>query len=316
LSSARVVFEEEPLKRQKRKEGNFLAISLGEASYGFGRELRQGIAFYDWSASRILPLEEIRGRPVAFIISVHDAAITSGRWRIIGTEPLEPELQKPVKYFREDPITGQLDLYSDGHFFAPSDEDLTKLERLRIWDGPSVEERLRNHFLGRPDPHTERSRLRRRSPGSEAPGQSTPVKAHDLVKETSNHLEVFTFDDVRDWLAELQESRGTRFLIRSLRAALVADHRYLDVMDATRAISAAEIVAALAKHPTENLPAVAADWVRETGEVENLPELLQLARLAVERIHTNSELDELMAENEELKQDWLRITSDLMQRLQ
>jgi hypothetical protein len=71
---------------------------------------------------------------------------------VIGHRALEPALEHPVKYFRQDIVTSAVDIYQDGEFYPWAGEDLTKLERLAAWEAAHVESRLRNHFAGKPDP--------------------------------------------------------------------------------------------------------------------------------------------------------------------
>jgi len=135
--------------------GSFVAIPLN-GEFGFGRVAREArIACYDIKAPVILPVAQIREAPVLFVVGVDFDAYTSGRWQIIGREPLEPFLAAPVKFFRQDVFTGAIDIYLEGEFQPYAGEDLDKMERLVSWSDHRVEDRLRNHFAGRPDPNTE-----------------------------------------------------------------------------------------------------------------------------------------------------------------
>lgn len=144
--------------------GSFVAIPI-DGELGFGRVIRKAnLACYDIKAATVLSLEEIARAPVLFVVGVHYDAFTSGRWRNIGKKPLEPEFERPVKFFRQDVVTGDVDIYQEGKFFAHTDEDLTQMECLASWDLHHVESRLRNHFAGLPDPNTES--LRYKTPGA------------------------------------------------------------------------------------------------------------------------------------------------------
>jgi hypothetical protein len=143
-------------KAQRKRVGNYLSIPLGDGKFAFGRELKETVAFYDKQSDCVLPVESLANIPIAFTLAVHDAAIKSGRWTIIGNQPLQPEFLYSPKFFREDPMTGTVDIYVDGAFRRRSNEDLSQLERLVVWSGERVEERLRNHFLGLLNPQTEK----------------------------------------------------------------------------------------------------------------------------------------------------------------
>lgn len=151
--------------------GSFVAIPLN-GEYGFGRVAREArIACYDIKAPSILPIAQIKKAPVLFIVGVDFDAYTSGRWQIIGKEPLEPSLASPVKFFRQDFFTGAIDIYLEGEFQPYAGEDLNKLERLVSWSDHRVEDRLRNHFAGLPDPNTEHLKVK---PVSEFPPTAPP----------------------------------------------------------------------------------------------------------------------------------------------
>jgi Immunity protein 26 len=140
--------------------GSFVAIPLN-GEYGFGRVAREArIACYDVKASNILPIAQVKRAPVLFVVGVHFDAYASGRWQIIGKEPLEPPLAQSVKFFRQDVATGAVDIYVEGTFQPYAGEDLSKMERLASWDENHVEDRLRNHFAGIPDPNTEHLKVK------------------------------------------------------------------------------------------------------------------------------------------------------------
>lgn len=140
--------------------GSFVAIPLN-GGFGFGRVAREArIACYDLKAPTILPIAQIKEAQVLFVVGVHFDAYASDRWQIIGKEPLEPSLAQPVKFFRQDVVTGEIDIYIEGKFQPYAGEDLSKLERLASWDEHHVEDRLRNHFAGLPDPNTEHLKVK------------------------------------------------------------------------------------------------------------------------------------------------------------
>jgi hypothetical protein len=158
---ARILTRFMQMSKQRRKPGNYLIISLGTHGYAFGRELDEGnIAFYNIVCDQPMSIKELAGIPVAFIVPVHNIAVTSGRWKIFGCDPVTELSMRNVRYFREDQITGTVDIYSGGKFITYSGEDLERLERMAIWSADRVEERLVNMKEGRPDPQTEMFRYR------------------------------------------------------------------------------------------------------------------------------------------------------------
>ncbi len=151
--------------------GSFVAIPL-DGEFAFGRVAREGrLACYDLKSPGILPIDRIKQAPILFLVGLHFDAYVSDGWRFIGKAPLEPFLDQPVKFFRQDLFNGAIDIYLEGEFRPYAGEDLTKMERLSSWEAHHVEARLRNHFAGIPDPGTERLKVK---PISEFPPSSPP----------------------------------------------------------------------------------------------------------------------------------------------
>ena len=142
--------------------GAFFAIPL-DGTYGFGRVVRRGhLACYDLKSPVTPSLDEIEKARILFVVPVHFDEFATGRWKNIGKRLLTGEANMPVKYFREDPITGFVDIYIEGKFQPHAGEDLTKLECLGVCNAGHIEARLKNHFAGRPDPEVEASRYKPR----------------------------------------------------------------------------------------------------------------------------------------------------------
>lgn len=140
--------------------GSFVAIPLN-GEFGFGRVAREGrLACYDLKSQNILPIDRIKQVPILFLVGLHFDSYFAEGWRFIGKAPLEPFLDRPVKFFRQDFFTGAIDIYLEGEFQPYAGEDLTKMERLSSWEAHHVEARLRNHFAGLPDPGTERGKVK------------------------------------------------------------------------------------------------------------------------------------------------------------
>jgi hypothetical protein len=105
----------------------------------------------------------IKLRPL-FINRVEAFAVTSGRWKVIGHEPLEPELRKDTKFFRPSG-GGKFLIYvskptpAKAHDeYEATAEECIGLEPLFSWDANLFEERLEDHFAGRTNIHIEHQR--------------------------------------------------------------------------------------------------------------------------------------------------------------
>lgn len=108
----------------------------------------------------------LREASVAFRILVANKPITSARWRRIGELTVEERPWGKVRFLRRDPISGALSI----HEIAPdrvvmdrdvsSTDDLSQLERYAVWSQSHVEDRLRDHFAGRPNKWVESLRYK------------------------------------------------------------------------------------------------------------------------------------------------------------
>jgi hypothetical protein len=122
----------------------------------------------------------------------------------------------------------------------------------------------------------------------------------------------FENDDAQDFLGLLHEKQPEDL---QKMLAEIADHQgYLEAPECSAAIAAAEVVATARGNGAQVVPSQIAEWV---GKVEGTPSagMSELARRAVERIRTNSELKDLWLEAEGLN-DWSAALRDLEARLQ
>lgn len=122
----------------------------------------------------------------------------------------------------------------------------------------------------------------------------------------------FENDDAVDWLADLVDGGGMDVVQSAFDG--VADAEYLEAPEASAAVAAAEVVAALAGRAMDDLPVEAAEWVaahqRHPGEM-----LVKRARAAVQRVRTGSELNELWEEDGADASEWHAAVDDLLRRL-
>ncbi len=112
-------------------------------------------AFFDLRASADVPVEEIVRHPIAFRVAVPKSAWTDGRWVRIGKVNPPPEILAPVPTFICDPLNGRLSIYLLGDIRTASRQECIGLERCAVWDPEHVEDRLRDHFAGRPNKWVE-----------------------------------------------------------------------------------------------------------------------------------------------------------------
>lgn len=121
----------------------------------------------------------------------------------------------------------------------------------------------------------------------------------------------FENEDAQKFLGQLK-SLGINDLRQILARA--ADQRdYMEAPESSVAIAAAEVIAALIGAPSSKMPREIADWISATGS-DPTEELNELARRAVCKIRSSSEIKDLWLEAEGLN-EWSAVLRDLEQRL-
>lgn len=144
----------------KPREGHFFSIALKDGRYAFGRILKNPLcAFYARVSDRVLDVENIAHSPVAFKVMAMDSAFKQPNWRIIGFRALEPELRERVWFFKQDPISHTVCLYSEGEERPASEEQCKNLERAAVWSAEHIEDRLIDYFNGVPNKWYESMKL-------------------------------------------------------------------------------------------------------------------------------------------------------------
>jgi hypothetical protein len=124
----------------------------------------------------------------------------------------------------------------------------------------------------------------------------------------------FENDGASDWVYDLEEAKApASFLAETLKSGL--NEEYLESTDASNALAAAEVVAALLGHPAANLPQSVTSWLSNHAGLELPPDLREQAVAAVDRAHSPpSELLELWEESGEME-NWLAGLTNLEARL-
>jgi hypothetical protein len=118
---------------------------------------------------------------------------------------------------------------------------------------------------------------------------------------------IFENDDAMDFIGDLVDGEA------SLDDALALGDEYVEAPDASIALAAAEVVAALAGRPSPALPKEAHDWLAAQGDLQQSA-LVSRALQAVDRaVSDESELVELW--DEEGEDEWREPVADLRARL-
>lgn len=140
-------------KRIRRVVGDFVKIRLDDNWHAYARVLDEPLfAFYNCKTGRNLTQEEIKKHPVLFKIWVMKSAVTSGRWPVIGNRPLENSEKEIPAFFKRDALNPKsIFIYHNGAERKATPAECFGLECAAAWSAEHVEDRLRDHFMGRPN---------------------------------------------------------------------------------------------------------------------------------------------------------------------
>lgn len=152
--------------RKSRAPGRVVRIDLGDGHCAYGRQLlgptvefylRQGVV------GETVDLLDLVESQVAFTVWVMDYAFKrNGAWDLLDVVELTDEEEKRVhRWAKKDRISGALSIYWSDRWSGTrgeepaSREDLEGLEVAAVWDPEHIEDRLRDHFAGRPNKWVE-----------------------------------------------------------------------------------------------------------------------------------------------------------------
>lgn len=153
------------MARTKRNPGTVLELSLGDGTFAYGLVIGElEVAFFDLHATApVADVDAIVARPVLFALTVYKNVFTTGRWRAVGTvDPEEHAAAAPAKFMQDlgDPRKCKI-VDADFNTRPATPDECVGLERVAVWAGEHIEERLRDHFAGRPNPHAEHMKVKR-----------------------------------------------------------------------------------------------------------------------------------------------------------
>jgi hypothetical protein len=147
---------------QKHKIGAFVRIALADGSFGYGRLLESPYAaFYNYrTTSPDSDLDRIASNPILFRIAVRHLALDA--WEFIGRRALEEHLAQPVVQFMQDRGDFRRCTIFDtaGNERDAEPQECVGLEVAAVWEQHSVEERLLDDLLGRPNADKEHLKVR------------------------------------------------------------------------------------------------------------------------------------------------------------
>ena len=133
----------------------------------------------------------------------------------------------------------------------------------------------------------------------------------------------FGNDDAMDFVSEVNDKKVILDSIIKISNASAAE--YLESPDCSVALAAIEYLAASLGNPSEDFPEEARDWISKNkllpftqggmfGIGKTEVDIIKHANQAIDKIKTNSELQELWQESGEFE-DWLNIVEGLKKRI-
>ncbi len=152
-------------KRQRVTIGSIVEIPIEGGYFTYAQILHKShFAFFDFkSESPLTDLSVLLSAPVLFIIYAYSTAVTSGRWQKIGKLELRPEFkQLPLQFIQDSIYPDQFRHYNPntGEIIPTTREQCLGLEACAVWAENHVEDRIRDHYLGVPNPWVLQMQIR------------------------------------------------------------------------------------------------------------------------------------------------------------
>lgn len=282
-------------------------IELEDGYHTYALRLkRPRFAIYDVRTERELSPEEIVSRPILFIVSVFHEALK--RWPVIDHQPpITEEIFLPPEFIQSTPDEIRV-LYDDYHERPGSYEECLNLERVQVWSPDLVEERINDHYAGRPNRTLLTSGVRR--------PRMMQLKTWDDEKGDAKigawGVGIFDNAPAAKLVSDLLSKNDSELLLEALQAA---DRPLIDVLDAStaaRGLAAAEIAVA-SFGPGYELPRALEHWFID--KEPSSTDAIGLALRVVYRVLRESELFDLWSDYPAKYPEWYRITSNLLSRL-
>jgi hypothetical protein len=138
----------------RKKIGHVYRIPLEEGVYTYGQIVNDtNYVFFDYKDDGVnTDISKILASKVLFKITVDRYIFSKGYWEIIGTYPVDSLLTSYDNKFIYDSFKKQYTIFKDGIGQIPATwEEIKDLECLASWGCFWVEQRLKDHFAGRPN---------------------------------------------------------------------------------------------------------------------------------------------------------------------
>jgi hypothetical protein len=143
----------EKKQRIRRKAGQIFQVPLRDGTFGYGQTTSYNCAFFDLrDQGEVEDLKSIIQKPILFRVGVANYAITEGIWPVVGILPVADFLEEEEDPFTFDIRKKQYLIWKSGTERIPATpEEIYNLECFASWDPEHIEQRLKDHFEGRPN---------------------------------------------------------------------------------------------------------------------------------------------------------------------
>ena len=130
------------------KPGNVYSLPLEDGRYCYAQALESPeFAFFDVATKTEVSAQEAISYPLMFRIWVHTSSLKT--WNSLGKAPVSDSLSKPVPRFKQDVLTGKLNIYINGQETPATLEQVQGLECAAVWEGSHLLSRIRDHLADR-----------------------------------------------------------------------------------------------------------------------------------------------------------------------
>jgi Immunity protein 26 len=149
------------MKRQKITIGSILEIHVDKKYYVYSQILEHAsYAFFDFKSNqKLTDFSVLEGAKVLFIVAVYDYVVNQGKWLKVGKLPLRESFKnKPLKFIHwpHDKVKWGIYDPNTGEIRNSTKEDCKGLEVAAVYEAEHVEERLSDHYAGRPNRYRQK----------------------------------------------------------------------------------------------------------------------------------------------------------------
>lgn len=152
------------VQRGRVRVGDIVKVPLADGTYGYAWVREEPlVSFFRHRDDGVgANVDAVLKSGTLFSIWVGNDPLANGAWIVVGHADLgvAGSEVRPA-FFKQDAISGELTITHDGAAEIPATaEDCATLERAAVWRADHVQERLLDHFQGRPNRWVESLRLR------------------------------------------------------------------------------------------------------------------------------------------------------------